>query len=237
MDARALTDRIKVAVEATWILVVEAYTSRAWSALGYATWDDYCTREFGTSRLRLPREERQEVVSSLREQGLSIRAIATATSLSVGTVQAVTGEPQVFKTEHLESSPFHHAEEESATDLGAVASKTLPAGRGPVDLLDEPPLTHEQCEAIEREHAEARKITGRDGKQYASVASKSPGRKPLPDSFRTAIYNLGKAVASIDRLSEDDRFSKNAGQIRQTTLHDLTRARDALQRVINQLSN
>jgi hypothetical protein len=62
-EARALTDRIKVAVEATWHLVIEAYQARAWVALGYSSWDDYCTREFGTSRLRLPREERQEVVA------------------------------------------------------------------------------------------------------------------------------------------------------------------------------
>ncbi len=86
-DARILTDRIKVAVEATWHLVTEAYKSRAWSALGYSSWDDYCTREFGTSRLRLPREERQEVVASLRESGLSTRAIAAATGIDRKTIR------------------------------------------------------------------------------------------------------------------------------------------------------
>lgn len=43
--------------------------------------------EFGSSRLRLPREERQEVVASLRESGLSIRAIEAATGLGRGTVE------------------------------------------------------------------------------------------------------------------------------------------------------
>lgn len=80
--ARVLTDQIKVGVEAVWALVKQAYTQRAWSALGYASWDEYCTREFGTSRLRLPREERAEIVASLRESGLSLRAIASATGLS-----------------------------------------------------------------------------------------------------------------------------------------------------------
>lgn len=80
--ARALTDRIKVAVEGTWLLIQEAYTSRAWASLGYDTWDAYCTAEFGTARLRLPREERQEVVASLRESGLSTRAIASAVGQS-----------------------------------------------------------------------------------------------------------------------------------------------------------
>lgn len=81
-QARTLTDRIKIAVEGTWQLIQEAYTSRAWAVLGYDTWDTYCSAEFGTSRLRLPREERQEVVASLRESGLSTRAIASAVGQS-----------------------------------------------------------------------------------------------------------------------------------------------------------
>ena len=55
-------------MEVAWDLVIQAYSQRAWIALGYQTWDEYCTRELGASRLRLPREERQEVVASLRER-------------------------------------------------------------------------------------------------------------------------------------------------------------------------
>lgn len=86
-DARTITDQIKVAVEGAWLLITRAYQSRAWAALGYSSWDDYCTREFGTARLKLPREERQEVVASLRDSGLSIRAIAAATGHDTKTVQ------------------------------------------------------------------------------------------------------------------------------------------------------
>jgi hypothetical protein len=86
-QARTLTDRIKIAVEGTWQLIREAYTSRAWAALGYDTWDAYCTAEFGQTRLALPREERREVVASLRESGLSTRAIASATGQSDWTVR------------------------------------------------------------------------------------------------------------------------------------------------------
>lgn len=86
-EARALTDRIKIAVEGTWQLIREAYTTRTWAVLGYDTWDAYCTAEFGETRLRLPREERQEVVASLRDSGLSVRAIASATGASTRTIQ------------------------------------------------------------------------------------------------------------------------------------------------------
>lgn len=86
-DARTLTDQIKVTVDGAWMLIQQAWQTRAWAALGYSSWDDYMTREFGTSRLRLPREERQEVTISMRELGMSTRAIASATGGSEATVR------------------------------------------------------------------------------------------------------------------------------------------------------
>lgn len=86
-EARVLTDRIKTELGDVWQLIVCAYTERAWEALGYTTWDDYCSQEFGTARLRLPREERDTVVSSLRDLGLSSRAIASAIGSSQDPVE------------------------------------------------------------------------------------------------------------------------------------------------------
>lgn len=87
-EARDLTDRIKVELSATWDLITEAYQRRAWAALGFDTWDAYCKGEFGASRIKLPSEERREVVSSLRDAGLSTRAIAAATGASRNTVRS-----------------------------------------------------------------------------------------------------------------------------------------------------
>lgn len=89
-EARQLTDRLRSAVAVAWDLVAEAYTSKAWAALGYETWDAYCLEEFGATHLRLPAEERTEVVRSLHAQGLTIRAIAAATGSSVGSVHGAT---------------------------------------------------------------------------------------------------------------------------------------------------
>lgn len=85
-DARDITEQIKVVIDTGWHLVARAYQGRAWAALGYSSWDDYCTCEFAGARLRLPREDRQEVVASLRDSGLSTRAIAAATGQSQMTV-------------------------------------------------------------------------------------------------------------------------------------------------------
>lgn len=85
-EARRLTDRIKTDVEAVWGLIKRAYAGRAWVALSYDSWDSYCSQEFGTCRIQLPREERAEVVASLRESGLSLRAIESATGVSKPTI-------------------------------------------------------------------------------------------------------------------------------------------------------
>ena len=86
-EAAELTRDIAGELEFAWELISRAYRGRAWAALGYLSWDEYCTNEFGASRLALPREERAEVVQSLRSQGLSLRAIAAATGAGLGTVK------------------------------------------------------------------------------------------------------------------------------------------------------
>lgn len=87
-DARDLTDRIVSNLEVTWDLVVECYQRRAWDALGYDSWNHYCTQEFGASAIRLPKEDRREAVASLRDAGLSTRAIAAATGAARNTVRS-----------------------------------------------------------------------------------------------------------------------------------------------------
>lgn len=79
-EARVLTDRIGLAAEE----LKQAYEMKAWAALGYASWDDYCTREFGV--WRLPREERRKVEALLRESGLTVRAIAAVMGVHHTTV-------------------------------------------------------------------------------------------------------------------------------------------------------
>lgn len=87
-EAREHTDLLKFDLERVWDSVTEAYVRGAHRALGYDSWDDYCRTEFGSSRLGLPREERAEAVKSLREAGLSLRAISSATGADVKTVRS-----------------------------------------------------------------------------------------------------------------------------------------------------
>ncbi len=87
LEARHLVDSIRVDVTDLGERVATAYIGRAWTALGYDSWDALCEAEFDGARLRIPREQRAEQVQSLRSAGLSTRAIGTALGVSDGTVR------------------------------------------------------------------------------------------------------------------------------------------------------
>lgn len=86
-EARELTERLRGALQGVYDLMVEVYQGRAWEALGYSSWVEYCEVEFAQMNLQPAKNDRHEVVMSMREAGMSVRAIGAATELSVGTVQ------------------------------------------------------------------------------------------------------------------------------------------------------
>lgn len=90
-EARKILDRMHTGMGVVTELYIEAYTKRVWAALGHASWDAFITAEFGKYQLRLPSEERDEMVMSLRAAGLSIRAIAATGVASKNTVERTIG--------------------------------------------------------------------------------------------------------------------------------------------------
>ncbi len=88
-------------------------------------------QSWDASRIRLPREERAEVVSSLRESGLSLRAIAAATGLNHQTVAN-----DLSKNRQLPPAPVDY--EPTGMDEFAVRRATPPHGGtgGGVALLN-----------------------------------------------------------------------------------------------------
>lgn len=163
-DARELTDRIKAGVEVVWHLIVEAYNRGAHRALGYSSWDDYCTREFGTSRIRLPKEDRQEVVASLRDSGLSIRAIAAATGIGTKQVHAMSQVLSPTTADEDEDETF------TLTPVGVDAGEVIDLETGEILSGD--------------------RVTGIDGKSYpakdaASVRARRRRIRELNQSGHT----------------------------------------------------
>jgi transposase-like protein len=176
-EARMGFDRLKVGLEGMWQLVVHLYTTRAWEALGYGSWDEACTRELGTSHLRLPREEREQVVASLRDAGLSLRAISAATGVNERTVRrTISGaafaasDPEPVALSNLDTE--HELAERVAAELAASDGEYAKAARTigtdgksyPSTKLDRGPEATAKREALARELAG----TGHRSEQIAS---------------------------------------------------------------------
>ncbi|GAB2666426.1 hypothetical protein [Nocardia goodfellowii] len=213
--ARELTDRIRAHVETAWELIQQAYLTRAWAALGYDSWDEYCAQEFDRARIRVPREERAEVVASLREIGMSTRAIAVATGVSDYTVRQ-----DLAGARNLAPDPYAPvtgrdgksyppkplaAQQSSSGAAGRAASDEFPFGSGPAEA---------------------------DAGQAQAATRK---RSPITESFDEARRELLQDTKRLQRLVDDDRFDRYATQLAQQHRADLTRARDALQAVIDRL--
>ncbi len=194
--ARDITDEIKALVEDAWHLIEQAYRRRAWAALGYDSWDDYCAREFGTTRLRLPREERQEVVASLRESGMSTRAIAAATGLSKGTVDRdlatapngavgpVTGvNGKQYQPTRAEPDPADDAEPLFAEGEPEAILATLHEQYG-----DD--LTPDQIEQAVDENAESKRLPERHREPYEIQKPDLGGGVSHPARYSPEVLNL-----------------------------------------------
>jgi hypothetical protein len=213
VEARALIDDMKRTVRTGYDQYLRAWTGRAWTALGYESWDDLCAVEFAETRmLQLPRDDRREKVAELRSAGMSTRAIGSAIGASDATVRR-----------DLSGASDDAPEPPPVTGLDG---KTYPQ--------PQPGPPEEQ--AVENQ----RPAPDPDpGNQPAREAKTVPDAKrpPITTSFKAAALDATKAVARLHRLTEDDRFPKYAEQVAAVHRGDLDRAAEALAGVLGRLPN
>ncbi|HET6915312.1 MAG TPA: helix-turn-helix domain-containing protein [Acidimicrobiales bacterium] len=243
--ARALTVALRQSLTTSWDLLVEAYQRRAWAALGYESWDAYTDAELGETRLRLPREQRREVVASMTEAGMSTRAIGSALGVDPMTVS------RDRSAGVAKATPDEPIDAEIVDDYADLASGTDEQFEAAIqEARDDGDLSRDHlAEKIARELAASddsyaeqaatpapTSVLGTDGKTY-NVAPKPAAqrRRPLTESFWQAAYDLSKVTERIARLADDDRFPQNAEQVATANRSDLLRAIDALQGVVNRL--
>jgi hypothetical protein len=191
-DARALTEQIRSGLERVSDLIIRAYTERAWEALKYPCWDDYCNGEFDTARLGIPREDRAETVASLRTAGMSVRAIASATGISRGTVQR-------------ELSGVPNGTPQRAPVIPGDVTADTPGITARVEAI----LQKQQTSARVKDRF-APVITGTDGKTYApNRPTRAPRRRPLTGDATNLAREWRRFNGKLQKLLEDDRFGRS----------------------------
>ena len=211
-------------------LIGEALTRNAWKSLGYASPTDYVSERFSGSLKRLPLEVRRPVVKELSEAGMSTRSIAPVIGASRMAVQRDLDSGVT----HRDTSPVPKSDAELLA--GAEWS--------PEDMGDEPRFTddHGRVQAVTGNWGlpKSEKILGPDGKTYTRPQPKeqpTDRRPPLPEQIFNAVYDLGKVVDRLERLVEDDRFSRIKEEVASKHESDLNRNIDAMQGIINRFSN
>lgn len=166
LSAGRLTDQIRAVlasvqeqVDQLVRLLEEARGGAAHLALGYRSWTEYAEREFGQVPLRLPKEDRQELVVRLAEMGMSARAIAPVVGAGLGTVgRDMAGVPN------------------GTPDGGGPASGGEDRGTRNVARDSGSGVAQGSAVAAREGPTESRRVTtGRDGKEYA-VRPKSKSR-------------------------------------------------------------
>lgn len=87
-EARAFVGRINASLHITGEMIIEAYDRRIWKSLGYSNWSDFTHVELGGPAMNAA--QRAVLAVGLRQAGMSLRAIASATGASPQTIMRDT---------------------------------------------------------------------------------------------------------------------------------------------------
>lgn len=213
--ARDLTDQIRTGLEGVYQWIKAAYKGRAWAALGYSSWDDYVTREFGNLHLRPPREDQTQVIASMRDAGMSVRAIARATQLGNATVHR-----EIEKASGVPNGTPESSVPVQGQDGKSYAPTRTKPRVDPVDPLDRPvaeagvtPLDLSERAGEGREHV-ARVLREFDGSgaaalpmtiklagQVSGLVSPLTGEAPVPDErLHEVAYVTSRGVRTLSNV-------------------------------------
>lgn len=144
VEALEVTEAIRQSAGRLWSQIEWAFHGRAWAVLGYGGWDAYVSAEFAGLRVQIPRADRDVVVRSLHEHGMSLRAIAAATGVPKSTVADTVAGVRIRTPEPSQPpagepgarvSGSGHPEEPAAAAAPSRATKICRAARSMRRLL------------------------------------------------------------------------------------------------------
>ncbi len=176
-EAKEITDRIRDSIEKTYELVLRAYERKAWTALGYKTWEAYVQTEFDMSRRRS---------YQLLDQGRVIRAIEEAVGENV---------------QHAAQISYRDAEEVKG-DIPAVAAEAKArAEKG------EDPAQAAKDIAAKKRAEKAKAKAEKAAKQAELDRQREENAAALPDSIKQHEARKREAIAAKQKQPADDGLS------------------------------
>jgi len=229
--ARRLTERIRLVaqnvadnVEKLRDLVSEARESDVHQVLGYASWTAYLKDVFGDEPLRLARDVRQELVAELSAQGMSTRAIAPIVGVSREQVRIdVSGDKKLSPAPvHVTPTLPPRADDWTPSTVNTSTGEVIEPVTGITEITE----THT-----------IKTVTGLDGKTYKRAEPAQPRRRSITDQFFDAAFDLEKVIDRLTKLAADDRMATNKNQIALKHQNDLARIAEALDGILQTITN
>jgi hypothetical protein len=200
-EAVARAERIRASMNSLATLqedLIASYHRRDWTALGYASWEDYTEGEFSEKRQRLSRERRREIVSHLRIEGLSTRAIGAALGVNQSTVvRDLPGDA-------------------NASRAGANSPVVPVVGTdGKSYAPTRPPITAEELDQLRPEN-------------NPTPPQPRPRRRPITEAATDAGWEIRKATERVGKILGDTRYTANQQQVPLSLRAHLLFARDQI---------
>lgn len=190
-DARRRADRIRLLLntiteqlDKVVRLIEQAREEGDHLALGYPSWTTYVATEFGELLTGLSRPNRRLAVGALDDLGMSTRAIASVVGTSPQTV---------------------------SNDLVAVAGvqKWTPEVHDDREVEGRDDEVHDREVDVRPGGGHLAPVVGLDGKTYQRKPPRPPRRSGYPIQYRDALDGVRQAVAKLEKVQADDRFSRN----------------------------
>ena len=235
-EARRITERIRAAldrVSTAWSelgeRITEAYDRRADLALGYGSWAEYAEAELRPSE-GLAVDVRRQLVGMLSQAGMSTRAIAP--TVGVRSDQTIRADLTKVRDDHAP------AREHLNQETGELAPETLDDFQRRV--LTDAERTSTRVPLTGPGSVATPHVTGLDGKSYPRpepTPKPVRPRTPITDAFWSALYDLNKKAESLQRLIEDDRFTRNGDAIATRNLPQMRQTASTVASVLAALEN
>jgi predicted transcriptional regulator len=224
VEARQVTDELRSTLRLAHGLLIRAYQGRAWSVLGYSTWDDYCQTEFAEARMvRLDRDQRREIATEMRSAGMSQRAIASGLGVPKSTVgDDLAGNEQVPGSGQV-------------TGRDGKVYPAAAATNESVDRFADYLVGEDEDFEAAISQARAEQDLSRENVvrlMRDSATQRLGNTELLAEMFETALADLRKAAERVHRLHREDRFRAERADLRVQFMPDLIRSSAIVQEVI-----
>lgn len=224
---RAKKSLVDAANEVVWQIEMEA-----WRTLGYPSWTAMREAEYGGVAFMVPSKDRPELVARIRAKGITQREAAATTGVT---------EQTIYNDERKARDPKYlgrHQAEGDVIDAEVIEDDEPQVDTKTGEVSDD--YVTDQAD-IDTALADAGLETESETPAPAPAQSvtrpepQTPRRRPLTDSFTDKRVELAKAVESLRRLTQDDRFPQNAEKVATANRSDLLRASDLLHQVIDSI--